>query len=78
VHYNLGLTYHSEGLFDKAIEQYQIALRIKPDIAEAHKNLGIAYMKKGLRNEAIREFKATLKINPGLTDVRKSLEALTR
>jgi tetratricopeptide (TPR) repeat protein len=61
-----------------AIQQYQTALRLKPDFALAHKNLGFAYTKKGMNNEAIREFKAALEINPRLTDVRRALGSLTR
>ncbi|HAM49771.1 MAG TPA: hypothetical protein DCP92_03415 [Nitrospiraceae bacterium] len=41
-HNNLGLAYQSKSLFDMAIEQYQTALILKPDYAEAHNNLGNA------------------------------------
>jgi hypothetical protein len=77
-HNNLGVAYQSVGLFDKAIEQYQIAIRLKPNYVVAHKNLGIAYIRKGLKNEAIIELKTALTINPNLTDVRRTLEILMR
>ena len=47
-HNNLGNVYSSKGLHDMAIEQYQIALRLKPDFAEAHFNLGLIYLNTAL------------------------------
>ena len=41
-HSNTGVVYKDKGMTDKAIEHYQIALRIKPDYAEAHNKLGNA------------------------------------
>ncbi|HAM50768.1 MAG TPA: hypothetical protein DCP92_08770, partial [Nitrospiraceae bacterium] len=54
-HNNLGVAYQSKGLFDKAIEQYQTAISLKPDDAEAHNNLGVAYRSKGLFDKAIEQ-----------------------
>jgi tetratricopeptide (TPR) repeat protein len=60
-HYNLGLAY---GLTDQAIEQYQIALRLKPDYEEAHNNLGNAYASRGLLDEAIEQYQIALRLKP--------------
>lgn len=38
-HSNLGLAYASQNLLDRAIEQYQIALRLKPDLYQARQRL---------------------------------------
>ena len=39
----LGVAYKSEGLNDKAIEQFIIAVKLKPDYPMAYYNLGVAY-----------------------------------
>jgi len=73
-HYELGVLYH-ERLFehlDKAIEEYQAALKLKPDHAEAHYHLGLAYHTKAklttedkaLYRKALEEYRLYLKHNP--------------
>jgi tetratricopeptide (TPR) repeat protein len=58
---------------DKAIEQYQIALKLNPDNAKAHYNLGAAFFTKGLTDEAIKQYQLALKLNPDFADARKNL-----
>lgn len=45
------------------IEHYKIALKLKPNFAEAHHNLDAAYSNKGMIEDAIIEFEITLKLN---------------
>jgi tetratricopeptide (TPR) repeat protein len=61
---NLGSAYNDLGRTDEAIEEYKIALRIKPDYAEAHNNLGNSYYEQGRIDEAIEEYKIALRIKP--------------
>jgi Flp pilus assembly protein TadD len=49
---------------DEAITQYQKALQIKPDFAEAHYNLGNALVRKGSVDKAIVHYQQALQINP--------------
>ena len=42
VHFDLGVVYGQQGRTDEAIREYQAALRINPDSADAHHNLGVA------------------------------------
>ena len=42
-----GRGYGQQGRIDEAIREYQAALRINPDDAEAHYNLGVVYGQQG-------------------------------
>ena len=44
---NIGGIYYQLGLWDRAIEQFQIAINLKPDYANAFYNLGHALEEKG-------------------------------
>lgn len=72
-HVNLGVAYTDKGWLDKAIENFQFALRLKPESAEAHGNLGIAYAKKGWRDKAIEEYRTTLKLQPNYYDAHYNM-----
>jgi tetratricopeptide (TPR) repeat protein len=70
---NLGNAYQFKGLFDKAIEQYQIALRLKPDYAIGYNNLGNAYQFKGLFDKAIEQYQAALRLKPDYAEAYNNL-----
>lgn len=76
-HNNLGKEYFQQGLIDKAIEEYTIALSKAAEVhyayPTAHYNLGIAYDVKGRYNDAIGEYKNSLRIDPGNTDAHNNL-----
>lgn len=54
----------SGNLFDSIIEPYKQAIRIKPDLAEAHYNLGILYGQLGDWRKAIESYKQAICIKP--------------
>ena len=59
---------------DKAIEQYQIALRLNPNYVEAHNGLGVAYDNKGLTvDKAIVHYQIALRINPNYAETYNNL-----
>lgn len=73
-YFNLGALHLKKGLSDIAIEEFERALDINPEIAiVVHNSLGIAYEKKGLIDEAIREYQEALKINPKYTRAHYNL-----
>ena len=72
-HYNLGKAYTDLGLTDKAIDEYQAALKLDPDYADARNNLGLSYLSKGSADEAIRECRAALNMNPEDPDYHDNL-----
>ena len=60
------MAYTQQGRTDEAIREYQAALRINPDYADAHYNLGVAYAQQGRTDEAMREYQAALRVNPDM------------
>jgi len=72
-YYNLGCMYLTEGLMDKAKENFQIALKLRPDFADAHTNLGIAYRGEGMIDKAIEHYFTALKLKPGDADIYNNI-----
>ena len=61
---NRGNAYHDKGEYDRAIRDYDEAIRLKPDDADAYKNRGVAYNNKGDRAAAARDLERALQLNP--------------
>lgn len=57
---NRGVLYMRKGKIDKAIEDYRAAIRLQPDLAEAHINLGAAYYYNGDDMAALRAINTAL------------------
>ena len=53
--------------------QYQEALNIKPDYAEARVNLGIALTARGRIDEAMAQYQEALKVKPDYAEARVNL-----
>ncbi|MGO8927274.1 MAG: tetratricopeptide repeat protein [Limisphaerales bacterium] len=51
-----------QGPTEEAIRQFQEAIRLKLDYADAHYNLHVALHKQGQMDEAIRQFRETLRL----------------
>ncbi len=62
-----------KGQTDEAIRQYQEAVRLKPDYAEAHNNLGVALDTNGQTDEAIRELQEALRLKPDFAEAYYNL-----
>ncbi len=73
-HYELGVTYHEQVFesLDKAISEYEKAVKLWPQYAEAHFNLALSYHTKAklgtddtaLYRKALAEYKQYLKYSP--------------
>ena len=61
------------GQLDKAVEQYELALKINPGYALAHRNLGNAFYREGQFANAITQFQEALRLNPALSSVQDNL-----
>ncbi len=64
-HNNFGAILLRRGHMPEAIDEFQAALRIKPDYADAHYNIGNALAKQGNLTEGIDHFSKTLDLQPG-------------
>jgi tetratricopeptide (TPR) repeat protein len=74
-HNNLGNVSTSKGQLDRAIAEFQMALRLKPDFTEAHDNLGNAYKSKGQLDKAIAEYQTAIRLEPDDADAHNNLGA---
>jgi tetratricopeptide (TPR) repeat protein len=63
-HKNMGVAFVISKKFDAAMQQYDEALRIKPDYAVIRFNIGMLMDAKGDRKSAIRAYRAALATNP--------------
>jgi tetratricopeptide (TPR) repeat protein len=64
-HNNLGVALSKiDGRASEAIDEYQAALRIKPDYPEPHNNLATIYSRQGRMPEAMAEVQDALRLKP--------------
>ncbi len=62
--YGRGLAYSRKGDYDRAISDYDQALRLNPDLANAFYGRGGAYAYKGDYDHAIQDYNQALRLNP--------------
>ena len=72
-HDNLGIALREQGRLPEAIDQYEQALRLKPDYAPTRYNLGIALLQLGRTQEAIQLWQQALQIKPDLVEAHYNL-----
>ncbi len=70
---NLGSALIKKGDLDGAINQFQEAIRLKPDDFEAHYCFGIALDEKGQMDEAISQYQEAIHLKPDDADIHDSL-----
>jgi tetratricopeptide (TPR) repeat protein len=71
-----GAVYERKGDGDRAIGDYDTALRLDPTLADIFNARGDLYRKKGDRVHALADFGAALKLNPNHPAARESYKAL--
>lgn len=64
IYNNRGLAYNKLGDYQKAIEDFDTALKINPSFFYTYVNRGIVYGKVGKFNEAIADFDSALRLKP--------------
>jgi tetratricopeptide (TPR) repeat protein len=68
--------YDRKGELDHAIDDYDMALRLDPTLADTFNARGELFRKKGDRVHALADFGAALKLNPNHSAARDSYKAL--
>ena len=64
------------GQLDEAMSHYREALRLSPDLAQAHNNLGLALARTGDVDGAVREMREAVRLAPDRQDFRFNLTVL--
>ena len=65
VHNNRGNAYRAVGEFDRAIEDYGAAIRLRPEVSVYHSNRGGTYVFRGEFSEAMPDLREALLLDPG-------------
>ncbi len=63
-YHNRGLTYYKAGRLDKAVEDFDKALALKPDYVDARCSLGMVFFKLGFPDKAIESFDKAIALKP--------------
>lgn len=67
-YHNLANDYYKIGEFDKAIEHYNKALELRPDLLETYFNRGLAYTRKAMYDKALEDLNKVIELNPNLAE----------
>ena len=63
---NRGIAYAEKGDYDRAIQDYDKAIKLNLDFAEAYFNRGLAYAEKGDYDRAIQDYDKASELRPRL------------
>ena len=63
-HYNLGIIFEEQKLFDKALDSYECTVRLRPDFADAWLNLGNVLHALMNLDDAVRSYDFAIRIKP--------------
>ncbi|MEW6359463.1 MAG: tetratricopeptide repeat protein [Planctomycetota bacterium] len=73
--YHLGTAFLLQKRPSEAVAQYQKAIQLNADFAEAHSKLAYAYAELGQADKAVTSYRRALEINPDLPEARTNLGA---
>jgi tetratricopeptide (TPR) repeat protein len=61
---NRSVAYHAKGQYDRAIQDYDEAIRLKPDYANAFDSRGNSYRHMGQYDSAIQDYDQAIRLKP--------------
>ena len=61
--YNAGLDHQEQDRLEQAIAEYDEAIKLNPEFAEALKNRGVAYGELGQVGRAIQDYQTVISLN---------------
>jgi O-antigen ligase/Tfp pilus assembly protein PilF len=76
IYINLGTTYFRLKENDLAENCYQNALKIEPNVIQAHFGMGLVYVEKKLWQKAVEEFLIVIELNPDSETAKKAKELI--
>ena len=76
--YNRGSAYNDKGQDDRAIEDYNQAIRLNPNYAIAFYNRGVSWERKNDLQRALADFKKFSELSPSDPDGPKAVERVTK
>lgn len=75
-HNNLGDVYGRWGNKQKALEEFQTAIRLKPNYGDAYHNLANTYLEVGQVDKALENYENAIKYNPNLWQSYQNIAAI--
>ena len=73
IYNDLGILYCEKNLWDKALGEFENALRLEPTNAKSFNNLGIVYLTKGEKDKALQSWRKALQLDPRMKEARENL-----
>ena len=75
---NLGNVLGAIGRWDDAITQFESAVKLAPENADAHARLGVARVNVGRASEAVSSYETALRLKPGDAALREQFAQVLR
>jgi Tfp pilus assembly protein PilF len=72
-HSNLGVALAAQHRFGEAVQQYQQAIEINPEVAETYRNLAAAFTEQGRLDEAVQCYQKAIEKRPDYAEAHNNL-----